>query len=98
MVITILAKEQNMLVYTLRYLFTSFFTFRDENNKELYQAVIVASDELSWKNPKQLTESFCDILGGDGKFKSAMVLGTKELGSVLLSDVSKMNEFCMIIL
>ena len=66
--------------------------FRDENNKELYQAVIVASDELSWKNPKQLTESFCDILGGDGKFKSAMVLGTKELGSVLLSDVSKMNE------
>ena len=62
--------------------------FRDETNKELYQAVIAASDELSWKNPKQLTESFCDILGGDDKFKSAMVLGTKELGSVMLSDVS----------
>ena len=75
-----------------------YLLFRDETNKELYQAVIVASDKLSWKNPKQLTESFCDILGGDGKFKSAMVLGTKELGSVLLSDVSKINEFCMMII
>ena len=59
----------------------------------MYQAVIAASDELSWKNPKQLTESFCDILGGDGKFKSAMILGTKELGSVMLSDVSTYVNF-----
>ena len=45
-----------------------------------------AFDFLSWKHPKQLSDSIGDILGGEDNFKSAMLLGSRNLGSVIECD------------
>ena len=43
-------------------------------------------DTIPWKHPKQLSKSINEILGGENNFKTAMLLGTRTLGSVVESD------------
>ena len=56
---------------------------RSISNKELYDAIIAAIDDLSWKHPKHLSDSIFDIIGKKDAFMSAMVLGKKDFGSVI---------------
>ena len=55
-------------------------------DRELCEALISAWDELSWKVPKQLSDSVVQLLGGEDNLKSAMILGQKELGAIIESD------------
>ena len=43
-------------------------------------------DTIPWKHPKQLDDSISDILGGADNFKTAMIVGTRKLGSIIESD------------
>ena len=55
-------------------------------NKEMYDALIDAFDSMPWKYPRQLSNSLTNMLGGEENFKSAMLIGTRELGAVFESD------------
>ena len=55
-------------------------------NKKIYSALVEAFDSMPWKHPRQLSNSLTDILGGEDKFKSAMLIGTRKLGAVIESN------------
>ena len=55
-------------------------------HKEMCDSFVDAFEVMPWKHPKQLSSSLSDILGGDDNFKSAMLVGTRELGAVVESD------------
>ena len=55
-------------------------------SRELYCALAEALDIIPWKHPKHLADSIGDILGGEDNFKSAMIIGTRKLGSIIESD------------
>ena len=54
--------------------------------RKLYLALAEALDIIPWKHPKQLDNTIGDILGGEDNFKTAMLVGTKDLGSVVESS------------
>ena len=61
----------------------TFQFFRNQTNKELYQTLIDVVDELSWKHASDLSESYFRMLGGKDNFKNAIIVGRKDLGSVI---------------
>jgi hypothetical protein len=56
------------------------------DNKEMFASFIKSFDYMPWKHPKQLSSSLTDILQGEDNFKSAMLVGTRELGAVIESS------------
>ena len=64
----------------------TFQFFRNQTNKELYQTLIDVVDELSWKHASDLSESFFQMLGGKDNFKNAIIVGRKNLGSVIEAE------------
>ena len=64
----------------------TFQFFRNQTNKELYQTLIDVVDELSWKHASDLSESFFQMLGGKDNFKNAIIVGRKDLGSVIKAE------------
>ena len=53
----------------------------------MYLAIIEAIDDLAWKDPIDLSERMLETLGGKGNFKTAIILGARELGAVIHSEV-----------
>ena len=60
--------------------------FSNIYTRQLYLTLAEALDIIPWKHPKQLSQSIGDILGGENNFKTAMLIGTRKLGSVVESD------------
>merc|ERR1712025_72425 len=56
---------------------------KSHGNKALYLAIIEAIDELAWKDPVDLSERMLETLGGKGNFKTAIILGARDLGAVI---------------
>ena len=58
----------------------------NKDNKEMFASFVKSFDSMPWKHPKQLSSSLTDILRGEDNFKSAMLVGTKELGAIIESN------------
>eukprot|EP01052_Picozoa_sp_SAG31_P016786 SAG31_NODE_1125_length_9770_cov_2.732499_5_plen_468_part_00 len=61
----------------------------DTGFSDILKALEVGISMLPWKHPKQLVQgashSLSEILGGDGKFCSAMIVGMRRYGAILES-------------
>ena len=58
----------------------------NKENKEMFASFVKSFNSMPWKHPKQLSSSLTDILQGEDNFKSAMLVGAKELGAVIESS------------
>ena len=66
---------------------TQIASVLERRNKALYLAIIEAIDELAWKDPVDLSERMLETLGGKGNFKTAIILGARDLGAVIHCEV-----------
>ena len=57
-----------------------------ELETELYNSFVEAFQDMPWKHPRQLSNSLNAILKGEDNFKSAMLIGTRELGAIIESE------------